>query len=720
MQRVPCSRHAPFTHVPETPVASHLLTGARSEKPASAAAGIADRVHRGLTFWQSICDKVKDAHVLDWIAYGYRLEWEGEPPASFPHVANQPSAFAHAEFVDQQVDEMLTAAAVRKTCTRPRCVSPLGVVPKANNKLRLILDTRGVNSHLRKVSFRMESLLDLRDTAQRGDWLISLDQTQGYYHVDLHATAQEYMGFEWRGQFYTFCVLPFGLSTAPRVFSKIMGCLVRHWRSQGTRMLAYLDDWLFSCCSPADCAALLERLRRDCERAHIRINWPKSQTTPTQQLRHLGFLVDTRAGVFGITADRWAKLQAGLELLAAGNSVQARLVARVTGQAIYMSLAMGDVARLFTRNLYDAIDTRVSWQGRVALSEDCQADIAFWRGLPRQALTQPIWGVQDDAPAVLLACDASGIGWGGLQMGDTAATPGPTAQGYFLPWERVESSTHRELRGLLLTLQSLLHVCHGKRVRVQVDNYNLLYIVGRGAHSPGLNKLARELFWFCLANHIRLEVVWVPRDLNQAADALSKFEDTEDWQVNPELFAWLERRFGPHAVDRFATHLNHLCSRFFSRHWCPGTAGVDSFAFSWFLEVGWINPPFSLVGRVIRKLQRERAVATVIVPVWRGRAWWPLIAPDGTHLDSHVVDWTWLPRQTDTFLPGVSSGNQSARDAPRWRILAIRFDFSTDTPHLCKAERCISEGCSNCGAHSRPSSWHRDPSASARCAGRGL
>ena len=533
----------------------HLPSGGRSEKPASPSAGIADRVRRGLPFWQSICDREKDARILDWIAHGYRLEWAGEPPASFPHRDNQPSAFAHAEFVDQQVAEMLTAVAVRKTCKRPRCVSPLGVVPKANNKLRLILDVRGVNEGLKKVPFRMESLLDLADTARQGDWMISLDQTQGYYHVELHASAAEYMGFEWRGQYYTFCVLPFGLSTTPRVFAKIMGVLVRQWRSQGIRMLAYLDDWLFNCHSPAACVALLERLRADCDKAHIRIYWPKSQTTPTQQLRHLGFLVDTLAGHFGIPEDRLAKLQAGLESLAAGHRVQARLAARVTGQTISMSLAMGNVARLFTRNMYNAIDTRLSWQSHIELNADCQADIDFWRGLPRQSLTQPIWGVQADVPAVLLACDASRIGWGGLQVVGATATAGPTAQGYFVPWERDESSTHREMRGLFLTLQSLLHVCYGKRVRVQVDNHNLLYIVGRGAHAPVLNKLARELHWFCLANGILLEVVWVPRDLNQADDALSKFEDTEDWQLNPELFAWLERRFGPHAVDRFATHL---------------------------------------------------------------------------------------------------------------------------------------------------------------------
>jgi hypothetical protein len=32
--------------------------------------------------------------------------------------------------------------------------------------------------------------------------------------------------------------------------------------------------------------------------------------------------------------------------------------------------------------------------------------------------------------------------------------------------------------------------------------------------------------------------------------------DTEDWQLNPRLFAHLQARWGPHTLDRFASMLN--------------------------------------------------------------------------------------------------------------------------------------------------------------------
>ena len=43
-------------------------------------------------------------------------------------------------------------------------------------------------------------------------------------------------------QFYVFAVLPFGLSTACYVFTKLLRPLVRYWRGRGLKAIIYLDD----------------------------------------------------------------------------------------------------------------------------------------------------------------------------------------------------------------------------------------------------------------------------------------------------------------------------------------------------------------------------------------------------------------------------------------------------------------------------------------------
>ena len=45
---------------------------------------------------------------------------------------------------------------------------------------------------------------------------------------------------------YRFVVLPFGLSSAPYVFTKMMRPLVRLWRSKGLKAVVYLDDGIYA------------------------------------------------------------------------------------------------------------------------------------------------------------------------------------------------------------------------------------------------------------------------------------------------------------------------------------------------------------------------------------------------------------------------------------------------------------------------------------------
>ena len=54
---------------------------------------------------------------------------------------------------------------------------------------------------------------------QKGDYMFTFDLKSAYHHVDIYREHCEYLGFAW-GQgpttkYYVFCVLPFGLATAP-------------------------------------------------------------------------------------------------------------------------------------------------------------------------------------------------------------------------------------------------------------------------------------------------------------------------------------------------------------------------------------------------------------------------------------------------------------------------------------------------------------------------
>ena len=69
--------------------------------------------------------------------------------------------------------------------------------------------------------------------------MLSFDLKSGYHHVEIFEGHQTYLGFSLKHsnsnqvKFYVFTVLPFGLSSAPHVFTKIVKPLEKHWRHQG-------------------------------------------------------------------------------------------------------------------------------------------------------------------------------------------------------------------------------------------------------------------------------------------------------------------------------------------------------------------------------------------------------------------------------------------------------------------------------------------------------
>ena len=138
--------------------------------------------------------------------------------------------------------------------------------------------------------------------AEKGDHAVSFDLTSGYYHVGLHPRTRTFTGFEWKGSYYTYNCIPFGLGTTPWVFSKVMRELVMYWRRGGNSVLPYLDDFFFSKNLKLACRVLC--LREDFREAGLIINVPKCHLSPVLCMRQLGFDIGMGEGKFRVPSDR--------------------------------------------------------------------------------------------------------------------------------------------------------------------------------------------------------------------------------------------------------------------------------------------------------------------------------------------------------------------------------------------------------------------------------
>ncbi|GJP82308.1 hypothetical protein CLOP_g12561 [Closterium sp. NIES-67] len=177
------------------------------------------------------------------------------------------------------------------------CVSPLNVVEQ-RDKCRLILDLRKVNNYLDIPKFKYEGLNRVAELIRPGDWMFSIDLKSGYHHVEIHPSCWKFSGFQFEGDYYSFISLPFGLATAPFVFTQLIKQLAKRWRASGVRVVPYVDDLLFLCNSHSDARSTCAAVVKDLKAAGFVINGKKSHLHPSRQIAFLGQEIDAAQGTF--------------------------------------------------------------------------------------------------------------------------------------------------------------------------------------------------------------------------------------------------------------------------------------------------------------------------------------------------------------------------------------------------------------------------------------
>lgn len=181
-----------------------------------------------------------NSFILEVIEKGYKL------PLFTAHesveLKTNKSAIENVEFVSKEVDCLLKKGCISEVSCKPKVVNSLTVAGNKASKLRLVLDARHVNPHLFKYKHQYEDAKVAKCMFTAEDYIFSFDLKSAYHHIEIHELSREYLGFKWQDRYYVFNVLPFGISTAGYIFTKVMREIVKFWRSKGIRIVMYLDD----------------------------------------------------------------------------------------------------------------------------------------------------------------------------------------------------------------------------------------------------------------------------------------------------------------------------------------------------------------------------------------------------------------------------------------------------------------------------------------------
>ena len=116
------------------------------------------------------------------------------------------------------------------------------------------------------------------------------------------------MRFHLQGQSYQFKALPFGLSTAPMVFTVVAKEVKLMALQRGIRIHQYLDDWLVRATSHQTCLQHTQTLVALCRELGWLVNKEKSELEPKQIFNSVGYQFDLKEGRVRPTPERWQTL----------------------------------------------------------------------------------------------------------------------------------------------------------------------------------------------------------------------------------------------------------------------------------------------------------------------------------------------------------------------------------------------------------------------------
>ena len=136
----------------------------------------------------------------------------------------------------------------------------------------------------------METVAVIAKTITEGLWACSIDIQDAYFHVPITWEFHKFLAFKVGNKVFVFQFLPFGLSPAPWVFTRIIKPIKANLHSLMILVFSYLDDFILFAKSPSQLTESANTALELLQSLGFAINWEKSSLKPAQVVEFLGVL----------------------------------------------------------------------------------------------------------------------------------------------------------------------------------------------------------------------------------------------------------------------------------------------------------------------------------------------------------------------------------------------------------------------------------------------
>ena len=532
---------------------------------------------------------------------------------------------------------------------------------------RFILDGRDVNRYAPTREYKMETLSDLPDIAERTDFAIVQDFKDYFFSFPLARPSRKYFviqapstpdpdGRYLPNHFYCFTVLPMGYSLSPWYTHKLTMWIRQHFRQLGLGYLQFVDDVLLLA-RPDQIDDVLTYWLWFVQSLGLQVHSAKGFRDGRSRFIFLGLECSLPDWAFNIPDWKLAILRRRCRRTlqhawANQRCVPARALARLAGTALSLRLASPAVA-YYTRSLFVLLkpqteqdraafrrNPRKRWRLDVKISRRVIRDIEMIADLPMMWRSHEMTTPPE---TMVLTTDASLTGWGGhlstpgqgvesLEdvFSETFVTDRPFPHPTAGLWETLHTESgemvYLELEAVTRAIRAFAPELQESTVRVYVDNMSVVSIINRCRSKSDRVMQGYDALWDELMKYrIKLRAEHVGTEDNVLADRLSRRSDPTDYRHSTDLVKLAQSLFDiVMTVGCFASEAAHQPQmQHHTRYRTPG-APTNTYTTRWGDGV-WLTPPFSQVARALQHAKQCNARGVIVHPMWRSATWWPML-----------------------------------------------------------------------------------------------
>ena len=419
-------------------------------------------------------------------------------------------------------------------------VSPIGLVPKPHsNSFRMIVDLSaprgssvndGIREELCSLQYAsVDQAVALILRLGQGTELVKLDLKDAYRMVPVHPQDHPLLGISWEGSTYVDRSLPFGLRSAPKIFTAVADMLAWAVHCNGVRyVLHYLDDFLLLGSPGSSEAGLaLSSATRTFQTLGVPVADHKTEG-PATTLSFLGILIDTNRFQLRLPAEKLARLRSLVSVWRSKRACTRNELESFVGHLAHASIVIRH-GRIFLRPLFSLLSTAARPQFFIRLNQSVRADLQWWDCFLQDWNGSSFF--PPPTPSVHVFSDASGVfGCGAFD----------TQRGWFQFQWRSEwadrSIAVKEMIPVVVAAALWGGSWEGRHVCFHSDNLAVVMVLtNRSAKDRHLLALLRCLFFLASFHKFQYSAVHVPGVYNTAADALSRSPITDFSPFVPQI-----------------------------------------------------------------------------------------------------------------------------------------------------------------------------------------